>query len=301
MTPNVYAGNKRFKLLDNLILAQRENSRGVIGFGGAWSNFIHSLAYAAHEMQLPCVGVIRGIHHNPGSVEVDNAGLNDMLSDACELGMRLRFVSHADYRLRHDPRWLESLKSEYPGYHLLPEGGSNLVSANACRSMIDPVSGTAAKVTHWFVAVGTGATVAGLAASVASDQQLIGCQVIKDTSVRAQAEVWSEKLRPGSKIAWCEALVPRYGKLDQRLCELINMTFEQTGVLLDPLYSVKALQCATSHTWLWDEPGESCAAVIHTGGLQAWRGMVAANRKYLSSDVLAAISRLEFVHTPSLG
>ncbi|MBK7587744.1 MAG: hypothetical protein IPI22_05115 [Bacteroidetes bacterium] len=69
------SGNKWFKLKYNLEQARKENKRGLLSFGGAYSNHLHALAYAGKEFSFHTVGIIRG-------EEV----MNDTLSD-CKNGV----------------------------------------------------------------------------------------------------------------------------------------------------------------------------------------------------------------------
>ena len=54
------SGNKYRKLKYNLQKAQSENYKGILTFGGAFSNHIAATAAAGLALNIPTVGVIRG-------------------------------------------------------------------------------------------------------------------------------------------------------------------------------------------------------------------------------------------------
>jgi 1-aminocyclopropane-1-carboxylate deaminase/D-cysteine desulfhydrase-like pyridoxal-dependent ACC family enzyme len=85
----VISGNKYFKLKYYLQAALRQKKHTLVSFGGAYSNHLVAMAYAARQLQLQSVGIIRG--ERP-------AHLSHTLQLAAELGMRFQFVSRTEYR-----------------------------------------------------------------------------------------------------------------------------------------------------------------------------------------------------------
>ena len=75
------SGNKWYKLKYNLLQAKANNQTRLLSFGGAYSNHIHALAWAARQLGLVSVGIIRG-----------ESVSNPMLDDAQRWGMQLCFV-----------------------------------------------------------------------------------------------------------------------------------------------------------------------------------------------------------------
>src|SRR3981081_162898 len=56
----VVSGNKWFKLKEHLRVARTNNCRHLVTFGGAWSNPLVAVAYAARESDIPVTGIVRG-------------------------------------------------------------------------------------------------------------------------------------------------------------------------------------------------------------------------------------------------
>jgi len=93
-------GNKACKLRPHLYQAQKAGHRGLLGFGGAYSNFILSLALAGRDAGLATVGVIRGdeIPNLPREQQ------SQVLAAASTAGMQLHYVSRSTYDSRHAGR-----------------------------------------------------------------------------------------------------------------------------------------------------------------------------------------------------
>src|ERR1700754_2933196 len=56
----IISGNKWFKLKGHLRQALLTPGSPVLTFGGAWSNHLIATAYAAKQLGLPAIGIIRG-------------------------------------------------------------------------------------------------------------------------------------------------------------------------------------------------------------------------------------------------
>ena len=97
------SGNKFRKLKYNLEKAQLQNHKGLLTFGGAFSNHIAATASAGQELNIPTVGVIRG------EELVTQIESNPTLSYAKSCGMHLEFVSRSTYKKKTDPAYLQQL------------------------------------------------------------------------------------------------------------------------------------------------------------------------------------------------
>jgi len=121
-------GNKACKLRPHLQQAQSAGYRGLLGFGGAYSNFILSLALAGRANGFATIGIIRGdeIPHLPQEKQ------SQVLAAAAAAGMQLHFVNRSTYRQRSSATMLASLVEQFPGFLIVPEGGSSIDAARAC-------------------------------------------------------------------------------------------------------------------------------------------------------------------------
>ena len=254
------SGNKFRKLKYNIIEAQRQEVKTLLTFGGAYSNHISATAAAAKEYGFEIIGVIRG--DELGDKIVDNPTL--VFAEAC--GMRFKFVSREDYRQKEEPAFLEKLRNEFGNFYLIPEGGTNVFAVKGCEEILTEDD---AEFTHIACAVGTGGTISGLINSVKSHQAVLGFPVLKadlsdDISKFAKRQNW-ELLN--------EYHFGGYAKVNEQLIAFINNFSKQTGILLDPVYTGKAVFGVIDLAGKDYFPENSNILFIHTGGLQGISGM----------------------------
>ncbi|MCL9797260.1 1-aminocyclopropane-1-carboxylate deaminase/D-cysteine desulfhydrase, partial [Frankia sp. AgKG'84/4] len=122
-------GNKWRKLGPNLARAQALGYRGVLTFGGAYSNHLRAVAAAGRLLGLRTIGVIRGEEHRP---------LNPVLRFAADAGMHLTYLDRASYRAVRagtGAAVLARLDAEFGPAYLLPEGASNALGVRGCAEL----------------------------------------------------------------------------------------------------------------------------------------------------------------------
>ncbi|WP_327353504.1 1-aminocyclopropane-1-carboxylate deaminase/D-cysteine desulfhydrase [Streptomyces sp. NBC_01304] len=171
------AGNKWRKLARNLRAAA---GRPVLTFGGAYSNHLRATAAAGRLLDFPTIGVVRGD-------ELASRPLNPSLARCAADGMRLHFVDRTTYRTKADPQALAGLLRTLAAEdaYVVPEGGSNSLAVHGCTALGEELRGAADTAA---VACGTGGTLAGLAAGLASGQRAIGIPVLKGGFLEAEIE-----------------------------------------------------------------------------------------------------------------
>lgn len=263
------SGNKWFKLMPALQRAQQQGLP-ILSFGGAWSNHLHALAFAGHRLGIATGALVRG---EPAYAA------NAMLSDARRWGMRLHFVSRAEYRDRHDAAYLQQLQQRFGPCVLVPEGGTDLAAIRAVQQIWQLPALVAADCDYLVTAVGTGGTLAGLVAGAPPAVQVVGVPVLRHGPSLAQdLRRWLDVLGAGQR-SWHwldDAHLGGYAKLTAELARLLAEVEGRLGVPLDPVYTGKALLALLR--WLLRggiAPG-SHVILLHTGGLQGRRGMAEA-------------------------
>ena len=258
-------GNKVFKLRAFLDEAAAAGSRRLLSFGGAWSNHLHALAGLGAECGLETVGFVRGAERD-----------TPMLEDARRWGMHIVPLSRADYRQRQDrvfQQWL--LDRHGPGL-LIPEGGDSAAGVRGCLAIAQRVNSTSGPWDRVVLAVGTGTTLAGLAAGLAPGLKLVGVSALKN------ACDLERRVEEGLVAAGLHAAVPweilhgyhcgGFARSDARLRALMLAFEASRGVRLEPVYTGKALLAIHDRLerGLWH--GDERILLIHTGGLQGRRG-----------------------------
>jgi 1-aminocyclopropane-1-carboxylate deaminase len=255
------SGNKLRKLKYNLLEAKKQNKHTLLSFGGAFSNHIAALAYAAKENGMKSIGIIRGeelaskIDHNP------------TLQFAQECGMQLEFVSREVYRNKQNQEFLSELQSQYGDYYLVPEGGTNQLAIKGCAEIL---TSDDAIFDYVCCAVGTGGTISGIINSAKRHQKILGFPALKGDFLQDEIRNFVQNKN------W--ELIPDYhfggyGKIKTELIGFINDFFEKTKVPLDPIYTGKMFFGVMNMIENNYFPPNSKILLIHTGGLQGVQGM----------------------------
>jgi 1-aminocyclopropane-1-carboxylate deaminase len=160
-------GNKWRKLKYNISSARELGFDTLLTFGGAYSNHIRATAAVGYYGGFNTIGVIRGEEHLP---------LNPALAYATARGMRLTYLDRTAYRAKTSDAVISALHREFGDFYLLPEGGSNSEAVLGCAELPAEL---AEPFDVLFCAVGTGGTLAGVAAGVGAHQLVLGVPVLK--------------------------------------------------------------------------------------------------------------------------
>jgi 1-aminocyclopropane-1-carboxylate deaminase len=218
----------------------------------------------AKEQGLKSIGIIRG--------EKEYAN-NPTLKDATDTGMQLEFITRKDYKSRNDPIYLAKIQQQYPNAFIIPEGGSSQLAVGGCSQLAKDIDAIQ-KGDILAVPCGTGATLAGLICGNSHYKQIHGYAVLLDDSLEARVQRFIEKEKASTtdyKIY--KADFGGYAKISKELLDFIFNWLEQTGILLDPIYTSKMCMYLVQQIKAGEFQAGSTITIIHTGGLQGWRGM----------------------------
>ena len=256
------SGNKWRKLKYNIRQAQEEN-KGILTFGGAYSNHISAVAAACREYNIPSIGIIRGDELNKGS----NATLKKAYAD----GMKLDFVSRHIYAKRYDKDYLFDIKNRYKQYFIVPEGGANSLGARGCQEILQE------EFDYVFCSCGTASTLAGLINSQKA-KKFVGVSALKGDFLKNEILKWTDKRNWD---VFIDYHFGGYGKIKPELIEFIHKFWKDYQILLDPVYTGKTFYAAFDFLSKKTELNKIRINLIHTGGLQGWKGY----KKFLPSGV----------------
>jgi len=255
------SGNKYRKLKYNLQKAQSENYRGILTFGGAFSNHIAATAAAGQSLNIPTVGIIRG------EELASKMELNPTLKFAQSCGMHLEFVSRAVYKQKTDSAYLKTLLEAYENCYILPEGGTNALAIKGCQEILTDEDRAFDVI---CCAVGTGGTIAGLINSSLPNQKIIGLPALKggflneDICKFATQSNWE---------LWEAYHFGGYAKVDSKLITFMNDFKTTYKIPLDPVYTAKMMYGIFDAIQIGKIPKNAKVLAIHTGGLQGIEGM----------------------------
>ncbi|GAA2823539.1 pyridoxal-phosphate dependent enzyme [Kribbella solani] len=226
-------GNKWRKLKYNVSAARDQGFRTLLTFGGAYSNHIRATAAAGYYGDFDTIGVIRGEEHLP---------LNPSLAYAEARGMRLTYLDRTTYRAKTTEPVISDLHQEFGDFCLLPEGGSNKKAVVGCAELTAELT---EPFDALFCAVGTGGTLAGIAAGLAEDQMVIGVPVLKGATSLEDEIVQLQRSAYGGRAGnWRLESDYHFGGYAKRTAELdafIEEFEERHGVLLDWVYEAKMM------------------------------------------------------------
>jgi len=266
----IISGNKWRKLKANLAHAKKAKKKGIISFGGAFSNHIHALAYACFENNLASIGIIRGeqaYQHN------------FTLSWAKHWGMSFRFIDRKTYKKRHESDYLNEIKHQFPDYWIIPEGGSNELALDGVGDIIDELNQQASFDTL-ILPTGSGGTLAGLVSADEKKHQILGVAVLK--KAQYLVDVVTELLPESAKSFDNWQLLTQYhgggyAKFSPEDCSTITEFSQITGIHFEPVYSGKMLLALLDLVKQDYFPKQHTIMMLHTGGLQGLGGLAQRN------------------------
>lgn len=257
-------GNKLRKLIRPIEDALRQK-KGLLTFGGPFSNHIAAVASAGKVFQFPTIGIIRGEDHTDH---------NPTLQHAQKCGMQLQFINRTKYRNKSDPQYLYALQQEYPNYLIIPEGGTNSSAIQGVGEIVQEVNTqiTPTHIDYWITPVGTGGTLAGLISQLPKDTFAVGVSVLKgDFLIREVQQLVGQKDSAHWQVI-TDYHFGGYAKWSPTLIEYMQQLRRKTTIPTDPIYTGKlfyAVEDLISKNYF---KKNSTLLILHTGGLQGIKG-----------------------------
>ncbi|MEO1714750.1 MAG: pyridoxal-phosphate dependent enzyme [Bacteroidota bacterium] len=255
------SGNKWRKLKYNLLQAS-STTKGLLTFGGAYSNHLVATAAAAKLIGWPSTGIVRG------EDDPDNQSLQYCRAQ----GMDLQFWSRSKYRSKGDASTQQELQQRYPFYLHLPEGGTNTLALKGAGEITQEILIQEPSTTHILVSAGTGGTAAGIVSTLPDTVKLEVISALKGDFLQKEIEA----LVPNLHSHWqlhTDFHFGGYARITEELCTLLNAFYREQGIPLDPIYTGKMLAAFRTLLELdYFSPG-SKVVLVHTGGLQGLVGI----------------------------
>ena len=262
------SGNKWFKLTEHLRAAHSAGAEGLISLGGAHSNHLHALAAAGKRFGFATVGLLRG-HPQQTATTLDLE----------RYGMQLHWLGYAGYRARHEPGFWQPWQSLYPSLYQVPEGGGGLAGASGCITLVAMVREQLAAVRWddydgWWLASGTGTTLAGLVLGEAGERTVYGALAVpEDHGVAPQVEAILQAAGHSERnFELIDASRGGFARVDEALLGFMQDSEAACGLPLEPLYTAKALMALEQAVKKGVISRGMRLVFVHTGGLQGRRG-----------------------------
>lgn len=261
------SGNKWRKLQGNVAAFCLGDYRGILSYGGAFSNHLHAAAKVAQILEIPFTAIIRGDGFDPD---------NPSLAFLQKCGAELIFVNRSSYRQKEASPEIRQIIRDRRDYLIIPEGGSN---ENAFIGVATLMAEVDDHFDYIILPVGTAATLAGIVRHAPSDTKVLGIAALKDMSL---GDKWKGIFSESSseyQINY-DYTFGGYARYTEQLIQFVQDFQTWTGILLDPIYTAKMAYGAYDLMKRGIIPSDARVLLLHTGGLQGREGFV-----YLNPDV----------------
>jgi D-cysteine desulfhydrase len=268
MTALAGGGNKARKL-EYLVADALANGCDTLVTGGApQSNHVRMTAAAARRADLACVAVLGG---PPSDMQQGNL-LLDRLFD-------VDVVWVGEYEAEHIERALAEtcvrLCAEGSRPYEMPLGGATPVGTLGYVQAADELAGQAPRGSIVYTASGTGGTQAGLVVGMGAHDRVRGVDVgaIPNLAPRIEALVvgaasLAGRGMPSGHLHLDPSQIGKaYGARTDACAEAIHLAARNEGLILDPVYSGKAMAGLVADRRVGRLPPDEPVVFLHTGGL----------------------------------
>jgi 1-aminocyclopropane-1-carboxylate deaminase len=253
----VVSGNKWYKLQYYLQEAVERGHTKIITRGGPYSNHIIATAWAARELGLESIGIIRGLVPPM---------LSPTLQDAQSYGMKLRFTEKNQFASFQLP------ESETASALYIPEGGVGRLGIKGAADILSDID--FASYTHILGACGTGTMITGLALRALPHQQVLGISVLNNApSPLTEINEWLKNWPSVTPPTLLHYAYGGYARVHPTVLSTIRDCWEQEQLPLDFVYTGKLFSATRTLIQEAYFSKNNRLLLIHSGGLQGNRSL----------------------------
>jgi L-cysteate sulfo-lyase len=274
-------GNKTRKLEFLLGEAFEQDADTLVTQGAVQSNHVRQTAAAAAAHGLRCEVILE---ERTGSRAVDYTRNGNVLLDRL-FGAGVRSVPGGSDMPAELEKTAAEVRARGGRPYVIPGGGSNPVGAlgyvDCAREIVVQADELDLSIDRIVTATGSAGTHAGLVAGLAvmgADIPVLGIGVRapkekQEANVLKLAEETAALLgRPGCVtagmvVADCDYVGAGYGLIDQGVADALMLAARTDGIVLDPVYSAKAMKGLIALAKTGRFEGER-VVFLHTGGAQ---------------------------------
>ena len=278
-------GNKTRKLEFLLGAAFEQDADTLVTQGAVQSNHVRQTAAAAAAHGLACEIILE---ERTGSKASDYVGNGNVLLDRL-FGASIRTVPGGTDMVAELETTADAVRARGGKPYVIPGGGSNPIGAlgyvDCAREIVVQADEMDLEVHRIVTATGSAGTHAGLVAGLAvmgADIPVLGIGVRapkekQEANVFKLAEETAALLgRPGRVtrervVADCDYVGEGYGLIDQGVIDALTLAARTDGIVLDPVYSGKAMKGLIALARAGRFRGET-VVFLHTGGAQGLFG-----------------------------
>ena len=278
-------GNKTRKLEFLLGAAFEQEADTLVTQGAVQSNHVRQTAAAAAAHGLACEIILE---ERTGSKATDYVGNGNVLLDRL-FGATIRTVPGGTDMVAELEKTAAEVRARGGKPYVIPGGGSNPTGAlgyvDCAREIVVQADEMDLEVHRIVTATGSAGTHAGLVAGLAvmgADIPVLGIGVRapkdrQEANVFKLAEETAALLgQPGRVtremvVADCDYVGEGYGLIDQGVIDALTLAARLDGIVLDPVYSGKAMKGLIALARAGQFKGET-VVFLHTGGAQGLFG-----------------------------
>jgi D-cysteine desulfhydrase family pyridoxal phosphate-dependent enzyme len=266
LTGLALGGNKARKLEYLVADAKARGCDTLVAPGGAQSNFARMTAACAARLGMGCHLVLSG--------RAPERFSGNLILDRL-FGAKLHFAGSGDWRVLED-RVAKLVEELGPGAYPMPIGGATAVGALGYVDAADELLSQMPAPPDWVVlADGSGGTHAGLLAALPASVRVLGVDVARPPTphveripaLAVETARLARRADPGGELHLVDHTGPRYGAVTEECLEAIRLAARTEALLLDPVYSGKAM----AGLMLAVREGRISGTIVflHTGGAPA--------------------------------
>ena len=278
-------GNKTRKLEFLLGEALEQGADTLITQGAIQSNHVRQTAAAAASFGMACEIVLE---NRTGSTATDYLGSGNVLLDQL-LGASIRVVPAGLDMNAEMAVNAADVRARGGSPYIIPGGGSNAVGAlgyvDCALELAAQANDQGLVIDRLVTATGSAGTQAGLVAGMAvsgADIPVLGIGV-RAPKEKQESNVFNlavetaallghpERVTREMVVADCDYVGAGYGLIDQGVADALMLAARTEGLLLDPVYTGKAMKGLIALARADAFAGET-VVFLHTGGAQGLFG-----------------------------
>jgi L-cysteate sulfo-lyase len=278
-------GNKTRKLEFLLGDAFEQEADTLVTQGAVQSNHVRQTAAAAAAHGLDCEIILEA---RTGSTAHDYLANGNVLLDRL-FGGGLRTVAAGSDMVAELETTAADVRVRGGKPYVIPGGGSNPVGAlgyvDCAREIVVQADELDLRIDRIVTATGSAGTHAGLVAGLAvmgADVPVLGIGV-RAPKERQEANVFklaeetaallghAGRVSRDQVVADCDYVGEGYGLVDQGVIDALKLAARTDGIVLDPVYSAKAMKGLIALSRAGRFKGETLV-FLHTGGAQGLFG-----------------------------
>jgi L-cysteate sulfo-lyase len=260
-------GNKARKLQYSCAAALEVGADVLVTVGAAQSNHARLTAAAGAKLGLRVILVLRG---SPSAQLTGNLVLSRLF------GATTVWAGDVDETGLFEAARTVAAECQARGERpfLIPFGGSSALAARAYADVGAELLRQSPTLRHVVVALGSGATMAGLVSALGADRVLgVDCGATDDARATVVTLLKGMGSDTGDRLRIAQDQVGAgYAHLTESARAAILLAARTEGVVLDPVYTGRAMAALVAASKSGDIAPDETTVFVHTGGLPGLYG-----------------------------